>query len=126
MRQRQSKPGFSAATIMTGLFGTLRTPFRRRIKLAPPIENVRADKIAQIQEALKAGTYIVRSQDVADKVIAHTILDATLTGHTQDRIGQKRMPKLSLKRRQNPVSKFYGLIEFLSLGFSRHSGNVHM
>jgi len=117
---------YSAASVMSRLWGSLGRPFQQRIRLAPTVENVRADKIARIQEALKAGTYIVRSELVADKVIAHTLLDATLTTGITDRRLDVCTPKLSRKRRQSPVSKFYGLIEFLSLGFSRRSGNVHM
>lgn len=122
---RHNHPRFSVTSLMTRLLGGLGSPFRQRIRLAPTIENVRADKIAKIQEALKAGTYIVRSQDVADKVIAHTLLDATLTAGINNTRLDVSMPKLSRKRRQSSVPKFYGLIEFLSLGFGRRSGNVH-
>ena len=40
--------------------------------------DIRADKVAPLQEAIKAGTYNVKGQQVADKLITQTILDAIL------------------------------------------------
>ena len=40
--------------------------------------DIRADKVAGLQEAINAGTYNVKGQQVADKIITHTILDAVL------------------------------------------------
>ena len=120
-------PRFSFGSLWTSCLRTIRTPFRRRLELAPIIDNVRADKVDRIREALKTGTYNVRSEDVADKVIAHTILDALLTADTRgNTCDRATTPTMSRKRRHSAATKFYGLIEFLSLGFSRRSGNVHM
>ena len=40
--------------------------------------DVRADKVAGLQEAIKAGTYNVKGQQVADKLISQTTLDTIL------------------------------------------------
>lgn len=42
------------------------------------VPDIRADKVAKLRDAIGAGTYNVRGDQVADKVIRQTILDAIL------------------------------------------------
>jgi negative regulator of flagellin synthesis FlgM len=52
--------------------------FQHLSQLVAQTPEIRADKVEKIQAAIKAGSYNVRGEQVADKVIAHTILDAIL------------------------------------------------
>jgi negative regulator of flagellin synthesis FlgM len=52
--------------------------FQLLSELVAQTPDVRADKVEKLQAALKSGAYNVRGEQVADKVIAHTILDAIL------------------------------------------------
>jgi len=52
--------------------------FQRAYELIAQAPDIRADKVAQLQEAIQTGTYNVRGEQVANKLISHTILDAIL------------------------------------------------
>jgi negative regulator of flagellin synthesis FlgM len=52
--------------------------FQRAYELIAQAPDVRPEKVAQVQDAIRAGTYNVRGEQVADKLISHTILDALL------------------------------------------------
>jgi negative regulator of flagellin synthesis FlgM len=52
--------------------------FQRAYELVVQAPDIRADKLAPVEEALKTGTYNVRGEQVANKLIAHTILDRIL------------------------------------------------
>ena len=52
--------------------------FRLLSELVAQSPDVRADKVGKIQSVLKSGSYNVRGEQVADKLIANTILDTIL------------------------------------------------
>lgn len=52
--------------------------FQQIYQLASQAPDVRTDKVAELQEAIKGGTYNVRGEQVAAKLITQTILDAIL------------------------------------------------
>ena len=52
--------------------------FQRAYELIAQAPDVRLEKVAQVQDAIRTGTYNVRGEQVADKLISHTILDALL------------------------------------------------
>lgn len=52
--------------------------FQRAYELIAQAPDIRTEKVAPLQEAIKTGTYNVRGEQVADKLITHTILDAVL------------------------------------------------
>jgi negative regulator of flagellin synthesis FlgM len=52
--------------------------FQRAYELVVQAPDIRADKVTPLEEAIKTGTYNVRGEQVANKIIAHTILDKIL------------------------------------------------
>ena len=52
--------------------------FQRAYELVAQAPDIRTEKVAKLQEAISTGTYNVRGEQVADKLITHTILDAIL------------------------------------------------
>ena len=52
--------------------------FQRAYELINKTPDIRADKVAPLQEAIKTGTYNVRGEQVANKLIEQTILDTIL------------------------------------------------
>jgi len=52
--------------------------FQRAYELVAQTPDVRPDKVAPLQDAIKTGTYNVRGEQVANKLIANTILDTIL------------------------------------------------
>jgi negative regulator of flagellin synthesis FlgM len=52
--------------------------FQKAYELIAQAPDVRVEKVAQLQESINNGTYNVRGEQVADKLITHTILDAIL------------------------------------------------
>jgi flagellar biosynthesis anti-sigma factor FlgM len=52
--------------------------FQRAYELIAQAPDIRAEKVAELQETIKNGTYNVRGEQVANKLITHTILDAIL------------------------------------------------
>jgi len=117
------KPHFALVGLWAVWFIGRHTSSRRSTKeLTWHIPDVRADKVEKIRAAVKTGSYHVRSEQVADKIIEHTLLDATLTAHAADGLVGRTM---SRKRGQQPISKFYTLIEFLRLGLTQPSGHIH-
>jgi flagellar biosynthesis anti-sigma factor FlgM len=52
--------------------------FQHLSELVAQAPDVRADKVEKVQAAIKSGSYNVRGEQVADKLIANTILDAIL------------------------------------------------
>jgi negative regulator of flagellin synthesis FlgM len=52
--------------------------FQHLSELVAQTPDVRADKVQKIQAALKSGSYNVRGEQVADKLIGNTVLDAIL------------------------------------------------
>lgn len=52
--------------------------FQHLSQLVAQAPDVRADKVEKIQAALRSGSYNVRGEQVADKLIANTVLDAIL------------------------------------------------
>jgi negative regulator of flagellin synthesis FlgM len=52
--------------------------FQRAYELINKAPDIRADKLAPLEEAIKTGTYNVRGEQVANKLIEQTILDTIL------------------------------------------------
>jgi negative regulator of flagellin synthesis FlgM len=52
--------------------------FQRAYDLVVQAPDIRADKVAPLEEAINTGTYNVRGEQVANKMVAHTILDKIL------------------------------------------------
>jgi negative regulator of flagellin synthesis FlgM len=52
--------------------------FHEVYRLAAQAPDVRGDKVAKLKEAIDNGTYNVKGEQVANKLIAHTILDKIL------------------------------------------------
>lgn len=52
--------------------------FQQAYQVVAQVPDVRDDKVVRLQEAIQSGTYNVRGEQVADKLITHTILDAIL------------------------------------------------
>ena len=52
--------------------------FQRAYELVAQTPDVRTEKVAKLQDAINTGTYNVRGEQVATKLITHTILDAVL------------------------------------------------
>ena len=52
--------------------------FQRAYELIVQAPDIRTQKVAQLQETINKGTYNVHGEQVADKLITHTILDAIL------------------------------------------------
>ena len=52
--------------------------FQKAYELVAQTPDVRPEKVAPLQDAIKTGTYNVRGEQVANKLIANTILDTIL------------------------------------------------
>jgi len=52
--------------------------FQRAYELIAKVPDVREDKVTPLQDAIKSGTYNVRGEQVANKLIEQTILDTIL------------------------------------------------
>ena len=52
--------------------------FQRAYELINKTPDIRADKVAPLQEAIKTGTYNARGEQVANKLIEQTVLDTIL------------------------------------------------
>jgi len=52
--------------------------FQRAYELVAQAPDIRTEKVAKLQDAISTGTYNVRGEQVATKLITHTILDAIL------------------------------------------------
>jgi negative regulator of flagellin synthesis FlgM len=52
--------------------------FQQLSQLVTQTPDVRTDKVEKIQAAIKSGSYNVRGEQVADKLIANTVLDEIL------------------------------------------------
>ena len=52
--------------------------FQKAYELVAQTPDVRAEKVTPLQDAIKTGTYNVRGEQVANKLIANTILDTIL------------------------------------------------
>lgn len=52
--------------------------FQRAYELVVQAPDIRDEKVAPLEEAIRTGTYNVRGEQVANKIIAHTILDKIL------------------------------------------------
>jgi negative regulator of flagellin synthesis FlgM len=52
--------------------------FQRAYELINKTPDIRADKLAPLEEAIRTGTYNVRGEQVANKLIEQTILDTIL------------------------------------------------
>ena len=52
--------------------------FQRAYELINKTPDIRADKVAPLEQAIKTGTYNVRGEQVANKLIEQTILDTIL------------------------------------------------
>jgi len=52
--------------------------FHRAYELVAQVPDIRPEKVAPLQQAIASGTYNVRGEQVANKLIAHTILDTIL------------------------------------------------
>jgi negative regulator of flagellin synthesis FlgM len=52
--------------------------YQRAYELIAQAPDIRTEKVAQLQEAINTGNYNVRGEQVADRLISHTILDAIL------------------------------------------------
>ena len=60
------------------LISTRAKQFQRAYELVAQTPDVRPEKVAPLQDAIKTGTYNVRGEQVANKLIANTILDTIL------------------------------------------------
>ncbi|HEY3198002.1 MAG TPA: flagellar biosynthesis anti-sigma factor FlgM [Nitrospirales bacterium] len=52
--------------------------FQKAYELVAQTPDVRPEKVTPLQDAIKTGTYNVRGEQVANKLIANTILDTIL------------------------------------------------
>ena len=52
--------------------------FQRAYELINKTPDIRAEKVAPLEEAIRTGTYNVRGEQVANKLIEQTILDTIL------------------------------------------------
>jgi negative regulator of flagellin synthesis FlgM len=52
--------------------------FQKAYELVAQTPDVRSEKVTPLQDAIKTGTYNVRGEQVANKLIANTILDTIL------------------------------------------------
>ena len=52
--------------------------FQRAYELVAQVPDIRPEKVAPLQQAIASGTYNVRGEQVANKLIANTILDTVL------------------------------------------------
>jgi negative regulator of flagellin synthesis FlgM len=52
--------------------------FQRAYELVAQVPDIRQEKVAPLQQAIASGTYNVRGEQVANKLIANTILDTIL------------------------------------------------